>query len=189
MLTSRGFSYTPEDKHTLSFSELEGSADYICSHFNIDITPQQVADEVFAYADECYRTRVALMPGVVELLEKLKGLGITCCLATGTPAERVDALLGRLGVRHYFSHCVTSYDVGKPKHFPDIYLEAIRLAGAAPARSVVFEDTGYSMKAVKDANLFLVGIRQPTTNFGPEYTDLCDLLLDSPGQLPEDFWN
>lgn len=189
VLTSRGLSYTAEDKHILSFNELEGSAAHICANFDIGITPQQIANEVFAYAETCYATRVGLMPGAKELLEKLNAMGITCCLATGTPIKRALPLLRRLGVHHLLQHMVSSMDEGTDKHFPHIYLEAIRRAGADPARSVVFEDTGYSMKAVKDAGLFLVGIRQETTNFGPEYTNLCDLLLDNPGQLPDDFWN
>ena len=45
------------------------------------------------------------------------------------------------------------------------------------------------MKAAKDANLYLVGIRQETTNFGPHYTDLCDLFIDNMTQLPENFWD
>jgi len=189
ILTDRGFSYTEEDKYTVSFNELEGSAAYLLSRYDLGITPEQIAKEVFDYAEEMYRTRVALLPGAKELLEKLNAMGIPCCLATGTPIRRAKKVLERLGVVHLIQHFVSSSDEGTDKHFPDIYLMAIEKAGADPSRAVVFEDTGYSMKAAKDANLYLVGIRQPTTNFGPEYTDLCDLFLDDLSQLPDNFWN
>ena len=136
-----------------------------------------------------YRTRVTLMPGAKELLEKLNTMGIPCCLATGTPLLRAKAILERLGVLHLIQHFVSSFDEGTDKHFPDVYLMAIEKAGADPARAVVFEDTGYSMKAAKDANLYLVGIRQETTNFGTQYTDLCDLFIDNMTQLPEGLWD
>ena len=116
-------------------------------------------------------------------------MGIPCCLATGTPIVRAKAVLERLGVAHLIQHFLSSTDEGTDKHFPDLYLMAIEKAGADPARAVVFEDTGYSMKAAKDANLFLVGIRQPATNFSPEYTSLCDLFLKDLSELPKDFWN
>ncbi|MBP0963128.1 MAG: HAD family phosphatase [Oscillospiraceae bacterium] len=189
ILTDRGYAYTPEDKYNVSFNELEGSAAYLLSHYDLGITAEQIAKEVFEYADEMYRTRVELMPGAKELLEKLNAMGIPCCLATGTPILRAKAILERLGVLHLIQHFVSSFDEGTDKHFPDIYLMAIEKAGADPARAVVFEDTGYSMKAAKDANLYLVGIRQETTNFGPHYTDLCDLFIDNMTQLPEGFWD
>jgi len=128
-------------------------------------------------------------PLVLGCVDALNAIGIPCCLATGTPIRRAKKVLERLGVVHLIQHFVSSSDEGTDKHFPDIYLMAIEKAGADPSRAVVFEDTGYSMKAAKDANLYLVGIRQPTTNFGPEYTDLCDLFLDDLSQLPDNFWN
>ena len=189
ILTDRGFAYTEEDKQAVSFNELEGSAAYLLSHYDLGITAEQIAREVFEYADECYRTRVTLLPGARELLETLNAMVIPCCLATGTPIARAKAVLERLGVAHLIQHFLSSTDEGTDKHFPDLYLMAIEKAGADPARAVVFEDTGYSMKAAKDANLFLEGIRQPTTNFGPEYTSLCDLFLKDLSELPENFWN
>jgi len=189
VLTDRGFAYTQEDKYNVSFNELEGSAAYLLSRYDLGITAEQIAKEVFEYAEETYRTRVTLMPGAKELLEKLNAMGIPCCLATGTPIKKAKPLLERLGVLHLIQHFVSSSDEGTDKHFPDVYLMAIEKAGADPAKAVVFEDTGYSMKAAKDANLFLVGIRQESTNFGPQYTDLCDLFVDDLTQLPKDFWN
>ena len=189
VLTDRGFSYTEEDKDQVSYNELEGSAAYLLSRYDLGITAEQIAKEVFEYAEETYRTRVTLMPGVKELLEKLNAMGIPCCLATGTPIKRAKPLLERLGVLHLIQPFISSSDEGTDKHFPDIYLLAIEKAGADPSRAVVFEDTGYSMKAAKDANLYLVGIRQESTNFGPQYTDLCDLFIDDMTQLPENFWD
>ena len=189
ILTSRGFDYTEEDKYNVSFNELEGSTAYLLSHYDLGITAEQISKEVFEYAEEMYRTRVTLMPGAKELLEKLNAKGIPCCLATGTPLLRAKAILERLGVLHLIQHFVSSFDEGTDKHFPDVYLMAIEKAGADPTRAVVFEDTGYSMKAAKDANLYLVGIRQETTNFGTQYTDLCDLFIDNMAQLPEGFWD
>ena len=188
ILSSRGIPYTAEDSANLSNRELEASSEYLCANFPLDITPEQAAQEILAYADHCYAHTVAPIPGAVELLERVHAMGIPCCLATGTPRERYEPLLRRLGMLHLLDHFVTVYDVPRGKHFPDIYLEAIRRAGADPARTVVFEDTGYSIKAAKQAGLYVVTVRQPSTNGGPECLALCDLLVDDLTQLPADFW-
>ena len=107
ILTDRGFTYTEEDKYQVSFNELEGSAAYLLSRYDLGITAEEMAKEVFDYAEEMYRTRVTLMPGAKELLEKLNAMGIPCCLATGTPIKRAKPLLERLGVLHLIQHFVS----------------------------------------------------------------------------------
>lgn len=188
VLKRRGIPYTEADAAHLSSVELEGSAAYLQQHFLPEVSTAQLSREILDYADNFYAHTAALIPGAKELLEKLNAMGIPCCLATATPRERFEPLLRRLGVWHLLQHFVTVYDVGKTKHFPDIYLRAIELCGGTPARAVVFEDTSYSIKAAKEAGLYLVTLRQPSTNGGPQFTALADLLLDDLTQLPSDFW-
>ncbi len=187
VLQRRGIAYTQADVAQLASLELEGSADYLQQHFLPQLTTGQLCQELLDYADHFYAHTAALEPGAKELLEQLNAMGIPCCLATATPKERFEPLLRRLGVLRLLQHFVTTYDVGKSKHYADIFVEAARRGGGTPATTVVFEDTCYSIKAAKEAGFCVVTLRQPSTNGGPQYTALCDLLLDDFTQLPADF--
>ena len=61
----------------------------------------------------------------------------------------------------YFSFMLTIEDVGVPKYEPDIYLEAARRLGLAPAECMVFEDAPYAGVTAHRAGFQLCGMADP----------------------------
>ncbi len=98
------------------------------------------------------------VPGVRSFVDTLARVGVP--RAVGTSASRGDAetLLKTLGLRQYFSVIVTADDVMSGKPSPEVYLEAARRLGAAPADCVVFEDSLVGIQAARRAGMRAIGV-------------------------------
>ena len=53
---------------------------------------------------------------------------------------------------------VSGADMGRPKPRPDVYAEACRALGVAPADAIAFEDSPMGVRSALDAGLFVVGV-------------------------------
>ncbi|MGH3658697.1 MAG: HAD family hydrolase [Micromonosporaceae bacterium] len=108
---------------------------------------------------EAFRTGLAPIPGVVDLLDTLVDAGIPRCVASsGTPAEialrlELTTLGGYFGDRVYSASMVPR---GKPE--PDLFLYAAEQLGVDPATCVLIEDSPYGVRGGKAAGMTVVGL-------------------------------
>ena len=58
----------------------------------------------------------------------------------------------------YFTRLFTTAEVGVSKHEPTIYLLAAEALHAAPAETLVFEDSLYALKTAKAAGFYTIGV-------------------------------
>jgi HAD superfamily hydrolase (TIGR01509 family) len=89
------------------------------------------------------------MPGVVDLLAALTTAGVPIAVVSSSSHHWVDGWLDRLGLAGWFTTVVCRGDASRIKPAPDLYLEAARRLGRAPADCLVIED---SLNGVKAAN-------------------------------------
>jgi len=115
--------------------------------FHIDEFRQQYS----GHARRLLETRIPPKPGVVELLDFLAGRGLPLAVATSAGRRTAEHHLGRAGLLDRFSAVATRDDVERPKPHPDVYLEAARRLGVAPARCVAFEDSSVGLAAAHAA--------------------------------------
>jgi HAD superfamily hydrolase (TIGR01509 family) len=96
---------------------------------------------------------IAAMPGLEELLAALARLGLPHALATnGEGSFALECLrLGKLENR--FAAIVTRDQVQAGKPAPDLYLEAARRLGVAPAACLVLEDSLVGLEAARAAGM------------------------------------
>ena len=85
--------------------------------------------------------RLPKKPGVFELLDYLKGLGVKIALASSTRRESVIRELTEGGVIDYFDEIVAGDMVSKSKPDPQIYLKACEAIGVAPEDCYAIEDS------------------------------------------------
>jgi len=71
----------------------------------------------------------------------------------------VTQVLDRLEIARYFDALVTNEDIVNQKPAPDIFLEAARRIGVAPAQCRAYEDTDLGMKAIRAAGMEAVDVR------------------------------
>lgn len=131
---------------------------YLMDTFGLAGPPERIAGEMNAMMETRYRSDIPLKPGAADYLAVLRARGARLCVATATAEPLALACLERLGVAECFDFILSCETVGKGKTQPDVYLEAARRLGAAPADTAVFEDALYAARTAKEAGFYTVGI-------------------------------
>jgi HAD superfamily hydrolase (TIGR01509 family) len=140
---------------------------YLRDELDVDMEPEAISAAVVERVAARYREDLPLLPGAVEAVRRLGGrwpLG----LATSSNREIVD-LFGELsGLRESFAVTLSSEEVGEGagKPAPDVYLEACRLLGVAPARAAAVEDSTNGLKAAHAAGMRVIAV--PNPHFPPQ---------------------
>ena len=152
----------------------ESSALFI-EAFGLPGTPESVMAEMNAVMDEHYRSDIPLKPGAAEYLAALRKRGTKMCVATATPEPLARACLKRLGVLEDLEFLLSCDAVGAGKDRPDVFLEAARRLGAAPAETAVFEDAMFALQTAKNAGFYTVGVWDAS---GDKHWDATTALAD-----------
>lgn len=97
-------------------------------------------------------------PGAVELLRLLQAKGTPVALASNSPRAFIERALGFAGLDGAFGALVGADEVAEAKPAPDVYLEAARRLGVAPARCAALEDSRTGVAAAAAAGMFVVGV-------------------------------
>ena len=123
-------------------------------------------------------------PGVTQLLAQAEAAGVPMAIASNAPADWVEGHLERLGLLHHFEPhgaVITVDRVDRPKPHPEAYLTAVARLGAAPSRSVAFEDSATGVAAARAAGLYTVAVPGPMST-GHDLDD-ADRRLESLDEL------
>jgi beta-phosphoglucomutase len=94
-----------------------------------------------------YAPHRALIPGALALLKTAKSMGIPCAVGSAAPQMNLDFILEPLGIAQYFQAVVNPNATIRGKPHPDIFVEAARRLGVAPADCMVFEDAPLGLQA------------------------------------------
>jgi HAD superfamily hydrolase (TIGR01509 family) len=168
----------PEDaqQQMMGMSTPEWAA-FMRDDLGVPLEPDDIARGVIEAMLDRYRTGLPLLPGAQDALARLAGhwpLG----LASSSPREVVDAVLSLAGVDGLFRAVVSSDEVAGGKPAPDVYLEAARRLGVAPAEAVAVEDSTNGIRAAHAAGMAVVAV--PNPGFPPA----ADALALAAAQVP-----
>jgi len=121
--------------------------------------------EIQRYSDlkeECYRAvargRIHLMDGVREVLDALTARGVKLAIGSSGPRANLELTVTECGLEGRFAAIASLEDITRGKPDPQIFLVAAAKSGAAPSRSVVFEDAPVGIQAAKAAGMYAVGL-------------------------------
>jgi HAD superfamily hydrolase (TIGR01509 family) len=104
---------------------------------------------------ETFQSSLRPIPGAAALLE---GLATPHCLASSSDLDRVSYSLTLTDLWRYFdNHLYTSQMVARGKPAPDLFLYAAAQLQAAPARTLVIEDSVSGVAAAKAAGMTVWG--------------------------------
>lgn len=121
-------------------------------------TPEHVVAEMNGVMRRHYERDVSLKPGAAEYLRRLNRRGAALCTASATSVPLVKLCLRRLGVDREFRFMLSCEEVGASKNRPDVYFEAARRLGSAPAETAVFEDSLSALTTAKNAGFYAVAV-------------------------------
>ncbi len=100
-----------------------------------------------------------LMPGVMEILEKVSTQKMVIALTSGGhTGGRLKEMLGKYGILNFFSVVVSSDEVKRGKPAPDVYLEALSELKLEADECLALEDSVNGVLAAKAAGLSVYGV-------------------------------
>ncbi|MFD6321552.1 HAD family hydrolase [Streptomyces sp. NPDC058442] len=157
-----------------------------------DLTASLLANFLSLVADD-----PVTMPGAVELVRLLSGR-LPLAVASNCPLEVVEESLARAGLRERFRHVVVpsgapreadgpegapAAEAVRPKPWPDVYAEAVRLCGVRPGRALAVEDSLTGVESARRAGLRVLGVGPRPDDGGEGGADLWVTSLDDPELL------
>ena len=151
--------------------------------YNLPYKVQELAErnkkEIIKYFSEM--KEIELMPGIIDILEKLYQKRIPMAVASSSVAETIEIILSRTGLRKYFLYRVNSGLVKRSKPAPDIFLYTADLLSVKPEQCMVIEDSENGIKAAKAAGMFCVAYTGKSS--GSQDQSLADECIDDLSQL------
>lgn len=112
--------------------------DRLGHEFPMDHFMRRTKERVYEHID---RYGMPVKPGVIELLQALKGRGLMTILASSSTYWMIKKNLAAAQLSSYFDHIVSGDEVEHGKPAPDIFLLAAARAGLEPHECVVLEDS------------------------------------------------
>ncbi|WP_406443920.1 HAD family phosphatase [Streptomyces sp. NBC_00631] len=107
---------------------------------------------------ELARTGTHAYPEMRKFVELLAAEGVRPAVASGSSPEAIEAILAGTGLGAYLRTVVSADEVPRGKPAPDVFLEAARRLGAAPADCVVLEDAAPGAAAAHAAGMRCIAI-------------------------------
>jgi HAD superfamily hydrolase (TIGR01509 family) len=178
----RGGAYGPvQQRAMMGMSSPEWSR-YMHEVVGLAAPPEAISAEVVHRLADRYRAGLPLIPGAVEAVRRLAGrrpLG----LASSSNRELIDLVLELAGIASLFAVTVSSEEVARGKPSPDVYLEAARQLGVAPAGCVAIEDSHSGIRSAKAAGMRVVAVPNPAFPPDDEALAAADVVLGSIAEL------
>jgi beta-phosphoglucomutase family hydrolase len=158
--------------------------EYIYQRKMNDKEAMKYAHEKEAIYRELYAPYIKPVPGLLELLEKLRSLSIPMAIATSGIQVNIDFLFEHIPIRSYFDVIVNSAHISKGKPDPEIYIKTSELMKVPPVECLVFEDAVVGINSAKAAGMKVVGVL--TTHKAEELSGADILIKDFSELLVEE---
>jgi len=101
-----------------------------------------------------------------KLLRKLSDLGFKIGLVTASHANWIDEVLKKIRNRDLFEYTLSLADRTdlQTKPAPDGYLEAMKVLGSTPEKTIILEDSNKGIAAAKASGAFTICLREHLAN-------------------------
>jgi HAD superfamily hydrolase (TIGR01509 family) len=158
LLRRRGCEFTAELKNIIMGMQPRMAFEAMIEYCRLDESWQTMAAESNRLFLALLGGRLAMMPGLMPLLDALGRAGIPKAIGTSSSRELVDACLRPFGLAGRFQFVLTAEDIAHGKPHPEIYLTAARRFGTPPAEMLVLEDSKNGCLAAAAAGAYVVAV-------------------------------
>lgn len=79
--------------------------------------------------------------GLDELLEFLRENNIRACIASSNDRDKIEYLIDKENIAHYFDFIISGEDVKNSKPDPEIFIKAAEKAGVSKDQALILEDS------------------------------------------------
>jgi HAD superfamily hydrolase (TIGR01509 family) len=119
---------------------------------------------------ELARAATRAYPEMRAFVELLAGEGVPMAVASGSSPEAIEAILAGTGLDAWLRTVVSADEVERGKPAPDVFLEAARRLGVAPADCVVVKDAAPGAAAAHAAGMRCIAVPYVAAQAGaPEF--------------------
>ncbi|MFH1132974.1 MAG: HAD family hydrolase [Nanoarchaeota archaeon] len=132
--------------------------EHLQKKYDIDESVDRLFEKRLHIYLEMLKRELAPMPGLMDLLDRLKAYGLRLAIASSSVRPHIDTAVDLLMIRQYFQVIVSGAEVKKGKPHPDIFLEAARPLGLAPADCLVIEDAENGVMAARAAGMKVIAV-------------------------------
>ncbi|ASA20690.1 beta-phosphoglucomutase [Paenibacillus donghaensis] len=157
-----GFAFSERENEQLKGVSRMESLDLLLQAGGItEVTPER-REALTSRKNEWYKEYLAtltpadVLPGVTNFLELLRSCGIQTAIASAS--KNAPLILEKVNIRPLFDVVVDGNSIVKAKPDPEVFLQAARLLGVAPAACFVFEDAAAGVEGAITAGMRVVGI-------------------------------
>ncbi|HET6921331.1 MAG TPA: HAD family phosphatase [Jiangellaceae bacterium] len=130
---------------------------YLTDVVGVPGKPGEVAAIVIDRVAARYESRLPLLPGAVEVVQRL-GSDWPLGLASSSPRRLIDAVLDSAGLASWFSVTVSTEEVEAGKPAPVVYLEVVQRLGVDPKAVVAIEDSSNGLRSAAAAGLRVIAV-------------------------------
>lgn len=131
----------------------------ICAKYNKNCNfDEWYKDKSKIYFDLIDEKGIKALPGVIELISRLKKRKIKQAVATSASREDLLFILKKLGLKSCFDVLITAEDVTKSKPDPEIFLKAAEKLGVEREKCVVIEDSIHGIISAKEAVMKCIAV-------------------------------
>lgn len=123
-----------------------------------------------------------LMPGFLDLIDRLKAKGVIAILATSSYREKIAKVFDKFpGLPGCFVDVVSGEDFEFTKPDPSIFIEAVKRTGFDKSQCVIIEDSTNGIQAAKVAGVYCIayktehGVPQDMTDANRIIIDFCEI--------------
>ena len=108
-----------------------------------------------------------VLPGVAELLERLKANGIKT--AVGSASKNAILILEKTNLSNYFDAICSGLDTQKSKPDPEVFVIAAEKLGVMPEDCLVIEDSDAGIEAAKNGGMYALAVGEAEHNPRADY--------------------
>ena len=185
LVASRGGHWAPDTQRRLMGMSTGEWARYLSEDLGVQLTPDEVANQVIREMADRYAHHLPLMPdaaGAVHRMAARWPLG----LASSSPPVLIETVLKAAGIEPLFAATVSTEEVPRGKPAPDVYLTVAARLGIQPERGVAAEDSSNGLRSAAAAGLQVVAVPHPRYPPDPDALALARVVLrDLSGLTPD----
>lgn len=158
MLSKRGGEFTLELKLKMMGRKSAEAFAIMQQHCGITDSLEALEQENDAILATLLPQQIQKMPGLDQVLQIVKGLGVPVGLATSSRGSLTELKLNHFSLQHYFDHVVTGDEVTFGKPHPEIYHLVAKRMQVSPSAMLVFEDSVVGSTAAASAGAFTIAV-------------------------------
>lgn len=176
---NKGIILSEENIKKIYSMSIHDGINYLIDALDLDITKEQMYEEMTDYMLEIYLTKVTLKKGVYEFLDFLSEKGVKMCILTASERKMIEKVFVKFSLIKYFDHILYCSELGMHKSSPEVFIKTAEILGTKQEETMMFEDAEYSAKNVIKTRIKLCGVFDESNKNQEYLKEISDIYLES----------